>query len=160
MRKVRYGEHRLKSGVTVIYRPFVQGDSRRVSEILLDNFRPLEKEMGPTWWKEVIEEVYREENIPKLDRERDYRVVTMRGEVVGLGGFIPYTDTSGEMSNLSVNPKFHGMSIGKFLVLLRLGEKIEHGITKFYAYTGKQSGRIYQQLGFVEEPMPESPYGK
>ncbi|MFH2106957.1 MAG: GNAT family N-acetyltransferase [Candidatus Micrarchaeota archaeon] len=152
---------RLESGINVIYRKFERPDARKCTQILLQNFEPLRSRIGEEEWQKQIGDRYGEPNLPRLAEERDYQVITtLDGDVVGVMGFVKYSEKEGEISNLSVDERFQGKGLGKLLVTMGILQKIQEGIVGFYAHAGQQSRTIFMKLGFSEkENMGETALG-
>lgn len=166
------GEHKamemkyeLKSGIEVGYRQFRPKDTTVCSQILVENaiseFRLLGR-FGE--WEHEITRVYAEEGsggdseegfgngLPGTVKRREFRVATLEDRPVGVMGFRRYTHLEGELSSLSVDPRFHGKGIGKLLISLETLRQIQRGIRIFHAYSGERSRRIFLRLGFSVDP--------
>ncbi|VVC04474.1 Acetyltransferase (GNAT) family protein [Candidatus Bilamarchaeum dharawalense] len=151
----------LKSGLDVIYRPFEHRDIQKCSQILLRNFEPLKSDMSSQEWQQHFGQIYTLANLPKLARERHYRVVALSdGEVVGLMGFIPYSNQEAEISNLSIDPLFQRKGLGKLLITTGLLSALDSGVITFCADAGLWSKAILVTLGFQTDPERSNKYGK
>lgn len=153
-------KYHLRSGISVIHRPFERHDSVRCSQILLRNFEPLKTDMGSDEWEKHFGKVYTPSNMLVLAKQRDYHVVTIPNElVIGLMGFVPDFGHEAEMANLSVDPDYHGKGIGKLLVALGVLTKMREGCVEFFAYSSRQSKPILCQLGASETKGRPHDYG-
>jgi GNAT superfamily N-acetyltransferase len=151
------GEYQLKSGVTVTLRKFEKKDSCPCSVLLgLANPRP-DLLPGASLLYERQMAAYRPCNIQKTAEMRDYRVVEVAGQVVGIVGIRRFRPSYGtvkegerhklppehiarhkppaaEILDLVVADEFRRRKIGAILTLAVLIDKIEDGIRHFYAY--------------------------
>jgi N-acetylglutamate synthase-like GNAT family acetyltransferase len=150
--------YRLKKGVVVTYRPFKLGDAAACSRLVFGNFKGM---LGGSVHGKEARQIYSEQNLPKVAKERDYHVAEVRGEVVGVMGFLSYDAKVVEVSNLAVDTGIQGKGIGTLLVVLGMLGKIESGISRFIVYTNDRSRSIFVRFGFQKnDKLPASVIGE
>jgi L-amino acid N-acyltransferase YncA len=144
-------EFHLRSGLTVIYRPFRPLDGPQVSRIFLENFAPHREEMGENAWQRGVAGAYSVESLPAFAEERNLHVAAKPdGTVLGMTSAVRYSGAYAEFMNLSVDKKARGMGAGKLLAALNVLQMAGEGIKTIYAFAAPQSQGIFLQMGFAE----------
>lgn len=89
-------------------------------------------------------------------------VALRAGEVVGTAAVVPY-DSAGawEIAKLAVDPVERGHGLGRRLVQRCITFAMEHGASRMVLVSNHQlvaAIRMYERMGFVHRPVPETGY--